>query len=507
MAAVQPQDHLYPRRLGRSGHLQHPADQLVGRDILEAEGRVLPGQVRQARDDGLGLAGGVVNLQHAVVELRVLRRQLFQRQNAVAHDGGEQVVELVRDAGGQGADGLQPLMVGQLPGLPVKLLHGLVLLPQHRQLPEAALIPPTGPDGEHRQQHDSGHHHAAVGQKPDSRQMQRADDPVVVYRNPHRKEAVGLLRGREHRHAGDVGLPAAAVIGLVEGRALPGLLLVLHQIGQTAEIAVSRLQVVHQVHLHAVHRPVEQGLSPRVQQHDAILGPDGQVARHPLVKALQIHQRRIAQPLLPLPHEGQVDPPVPIHARADADHPLSARLGRKAVVGAPSGGEEHHSVLEGQHRLDQIVLGQHVLLHSVEQLRGIPCGPPGLLRRVEAAPFGDVDQIGAVAVQIALHTPVHRPGQAEELVVLAGQEDIPVSVEHPVDHPQPGDDQQQDQAQDQKEPLLPPFNRLHRQTPLSNVLFLSILTIHDRVHAVKGEYYAGHRAHRRRRPGRPHYAL
>ena len=89
----------------------------------------------------LGLAGGVVDLQHVIIQLLGIGGQLLQHQNGVAHDGGEQIIKLVGDTGGECADGLEPVMVGQLLILAVEGSMAASFLEQG-QLPLGALVAP-----------------------------------------------------------------------------------------------------------------------------------------------------------------------------------------------------------------------------------------------------------------------------------------------------------------------------------------------------------------------------
>ena len=88
--------------------------------------------------------------------------------------GGEKIVELVGDAGGQRADGLQPLVVGQLVGAAVEGLDGLILPPQQLQLPLGPLVPAEHPDDQRRWNRHAAHGHGAVGQ-----QMGRTEQAVL----------------------------------------------------------------------------------------------------------------------------------------------------------------------------------------------------------------------------------------------------------------------------------------------------------------------------------------
>ena len=132
-------------RPGGGGYGEHLAYQLIGGYILEGERGVFAGQVGQPGDDLLGLAGGVVDLQHVIIQLLGIGGQLLQHQNGVAHDGGEQIIKLVGDTGGECADGLEPVMVGQLLILAVEGLHGGVLFLEQGQLPLGALVAPSAP--------------------------------------------------------------------------------------------------------------------------------------------------------------------------------------------------------------------------------------------------------------------------------------------------------------------------------------------------------------------------
>ena len=93
-------------------HLLHPGDALVQvqhlrlEHLLAAEREELPRQVRRAlrrRPDLLDVgAKGLVGLEVAADQLRV------------AQDDGQQVVEVVRDAAGEPADGLHLLRLAEL---------------------------------------------------------------------------------------------------------------------------------------------------------------------------------------------------------------------------------------------------------------------------------------------------------------------------------------------------------------------------------------------------------
>ena len=143
--------------LGGGRHIQRLMDQFIGAYQMEGGVGIFPGQVAEAGDDGLGLPGGVVDLQQVIINLPV-RGKLFQRHHAVAHDGGQQIVELVGNGRGEGSHQLKPLMVGQLLALFPDGFHSRFLLPQSFRL-----LPQPGQMTEGIQDHGQSHHrcHAA----------------------------------------------------------------------------------------------------------------------------------------------------------------------------------------------------------------------------------------------------------------------------------------------------------------------------------------------------------
>ena len=114
-------------------HLLDPGGDLVQvqrhglQHLLAAEGQELPGQRRRA-------LAGLLHLQQIVLE-RVALAHAVQREPGVAQDHGEQVVEVVRHAAREAADGLhllrrpelllellalrlRPLALGDVPEVP-----------------------------------------------------------------------------------------------------------------------------------------------------------------------------------------------------------------------------------------------------------------------------------------------------------------------------------------------------------------------------------------------------
>ena len=65
----------------------------------------------QSGNDVFCLTRSLINFQNIVIQFFLFGGQLFKGHHTVPHDGSEKVVEFVGDAGGKGADGLQPLVV------------------------------------------------------------------------------------------------------------------------------------------------------------------------------------------------------------------------------------------------------------------------------------------------------------------------------------------------------------------------------------------------------------
>ena len=75
-------------------------------DLLAAEGQELPGELG-------GAAGGRLDDLHALA-LGIVRSQLEEQQLAVAHDDGQEIVEVVSDGAGQASHGLHLLKMPHL---------------------------------------------------------------------------------------------------------------------------------------------------------------------------------------------------------------------------------------------------------------------------------------------------------------------------------------------------------------------------------------------------------
>ena len=171
LLAHQPRQHL--------GHLaeHHPdVDHLGLHDLPAAEGEELTGE-RRCTNGGVANLVEVETADVAVVELRI-------EQVAVAHHRRQQVVEVVRDAAGEPADGIEPLR------LPDRLLE-LALV---RGVPEA---PQVGDDpASHLDRRVIPLERAPVGR---GERLVRAGHEAGPPGGDARREPHGVLEGRERR--------------------------------------------------------------------------------------------------------------------------------------------------------------------------------------------------------------------------------------------------------------------------------------------------------------------
>ena len=94
-----------------SEHLRHAADHAVEVERARVDNLLAAKSEQLAREAG-GALGGLLDLVGGGERLRIERRQAEQR--GVAEDDGEDVVEIVRDAAGELADGLHFLRLAEL---------------------------------------------------------------------------------------------------------------------------------------------------------------------------------------------------------------------------------------------------------------------------------------------------------------------------------------------------------------------------------------------------------
>ena len=328
---------LYLGRFRRCGDLQNADHQIVRRDILEGEGSIFAGEVREAGDNGFCLSGGLVNFQHIIIGFFGVRRQFFQNQNGVTHNGCQKVVEFMGNAGGQGADDLQPLMVGQSLRLLSDRLQGKILFPKHEYFLLGSCVAPGYQQDGASQQQDSDHNHAAIGGKPYGGHMDGPFDGFIIEGGTHCKHTIVSV-GWDGCHARRIGFSIFAGLSLVEKRHILALALAVQQRIQFVLIDCAACITLDQGRHSAFICLIQQGSPTCVQKQNAVLGAGNQISRHSLIKFRKLDQYGVLQLSFHAFLERKIDGAGGIHAGPDVNVSLQAGIGRKHIVCFSAGG-------------------------------------------------------------------------------------------------------------------------------------------------------------------------